>query len=66
MTSSNKFLFKPTFTLNCLRQSLALHWSSDRDRMTPTLSQPHFGQAILPSGHFALSMASKQVFGSEK
>lgn len=56
----------PTLQLNCLRQSLALHWSIDRDAMTPTASPLHFGQAILPSGHLAASMARNVTAGSAK
>jgi hypothetical protein len=56
----------PTLHENCLRQSFALHWSIDRDVMTPIASPLHFGQAILPSGHFAPIIALKQTAGSAK
>ena len=41
----------PTLVLNCLRQSLSLHYNIRRLAMFPMRSQPHFGQVILPSGH---------------
>src|SRR5690349_5696415 len=56
----------PTFTLNCFRHPTVLHWRRLRERTTPTLSQPHLGQVIFPSGYLAPSMVSKQTLGSEK
>src|SRR6185437_10704355 len=55
-----------TLTENCFRQSFALHCSIDRLVITPILSPLHFGQVILPSGHFTASIASKQTFALAK
>src|SRR4051812_31297776 len=56
----------PTFTENCFRHPLALHWNMRRLFISPIADPPHCGQEICPSGHLMDFMYSWQRPGSAK